>query len=84
VIGAEGSDDEDVGDNGYWWRQSKADNAVRYHISGAAVGGAGSRQRGRGVCNPKKSIVYRFFLYGVFFQKVLEVFLNSLDGHLDR
>jgi hypothetical protein len=32
VLGAEGSDDEDVGDDGYWWWQSTEANAVRWVV----------------------------------------------------
>jgi hypothetical protein len=32
VLGAEGGDDEDVGDDGYWCWQSNEDNAARWVV----------------------------------------------------
>jgi hypothetical protein len=46
VLRAEGSGDKDVGDDGYWWWQSKEDNAVRWvvpqwEVLAASRGGGG-------------------------------------------
>jgi hypothetical protein len=41
VLGAEGGDDGDVGDDGYWWQSTEANE-----VGGASVGGAGSGQTG--------------------------------------
>jgi hypothetical protein len=63
VLGAEGSDDEDVGDDGYRWWQSTEGNAVRWVVpqwkvlaadrggwEGVDLKGLGANESGVGVC----------------------------------